>query len=209
MESAIWGVLSIIGTIAFAISGALVAIEEDFDILGIFTLGFLTAFGGGTIRNLLIGLPMKALWSQQLEFYVTLVVILLLILFPNLVFKHWQKAELWTDALGLAAFSIQGALHAENLNQPLSAVIVAAILTGAGGGVVRDVLAGRKPIILRSEIYAGWAILAALLIYYNIVTTDLGYFVLVIGITCLRMYGYWKNWHLPKVSWIEREKQDD
>ncbi|MBM7642254.1 trimeric intracellular cation channel family protein [Streptococcus loxodontisalivarius] len=209
MESTIWEILSIIGTIAFAVSGALVAIEEDFDVLGIFTLGFLTAFGGGTIRNLLIGLPMTALWSQQLEFYTALVAILLLIIFPQLVFRHWKKAELWTDALGLAAFSIQGALHAQNLHQPLSAVIVAAVLTGAGGGVVRDVLAGRKPIILRSEIYAGWAILAALLIYFHIVTSDLGYFGLVIALTVLRMYGYWKNWHLPKVTWVEREDKDD
>ena len=60
----VWDILSIIGTIAFALSGAIVAMEEGFDILGLFILGFVTAFGGGAIRNLLIGLPISALWSQ-------------------------------------------------------------------------------------------------------------------------------------------------
>ena len=65
----VWDILSIIGTIAFALSGAIVAMEEDFDILGLFILGFVTAFGGGAIRNLLIGLPISALGSQGQAFY--------------------------------------------------------------------------------------------------------------------------------------------
>ena len=60
MTMNVWDLLSIIGSIAFALSGAIVAMEEDFDILGIFILGFVTAFGGGAIRNLLIGLPISA-----------------------------------------------------------------------------------------------------------------------------------------------------
>lgn len=70
-----------------------------------------------------------------------------------------MKAEVLTDVIGLAVFSIQGALQAITLGQSLSAVIVAAVLTGAVGGVVRDVLAGRKHGVLRSEVYAGWSIL--------------------------------------------------
>lgn len=60
-----WEILNIIGTIAFALSGAIVAMEEEFDILGIFILGFVTAFGGGAIRNTLIGLPIEALWGKS------------------------------------------------------------------------------------------------------------------------------------------------
>lgn len=201
MESTIWDILSVIGTIAFALSGAIVAMEEDFDILGIFVLGFMTAFGGGTIRNLLIGLPMSALWSQGNAFNIALVSMIVIILLPNVVAKHWKKAGLMTDAIGLAAFSIQGALYAVDLGQPLSAVIVAAVLTGTGGGVVRDVLAGRKPGVLRSEIYAGWSILAAVLIHFHIVSEDLGYYSLAIVLTCLRLTGVKRNWHLPKVKW--------
>lgn len=59
-----WDFLSMIGTIAFAISGAIVAMEEDYDILGIYILGIVTAFGGGAIRNILIGVPVSTLWEQ-------------------------------------------------------------------------------------------------------------------------------------------------
>lgn len=197
----IWDILSVIGTIAFALSGAIVAMEEDFDILGLFILGFVTAFGGGAIRNLLIGLPISALWSQGQSFYFALVAMLFIMVFPNLItHKSWRKAEVLTDAIGLAAFSVQGAMYAVKLHQPLSAVIVAAVLTGAGGGIARDVLAGRKPGVLRSGIYAGWSILAALAIYFKIVHNDSGYYLLVLILTILRMIGYWRQWHLPKIK---------
>lgn len=80
-------------------------------------------------------------------------------LFPNSIAKGWVKAEVLTDVIDLAVFSIQGALQAITLGQSLSAVIVAAVLTGAVGGVVCDVLAGRKHGVLRSEVYAGWSII--------------------------------------------------
>ena len=197
----IWDILNVIGTIAFALSGAIVAMEEDFDILGLFILGFITAFGGGAIRNLLIGLPISALWSQGQAFYFALVAMLFIMVFPNLItHKSWRKAEVLTDAIGLAAFSVQGAMYAVKLHQPLSAVLVAAVLTGAGGGIVRDILAGRKPGVLRSEVYAGWSILAALAIYFKIVHNDSGYYLLVLILTSLRMIGYWRQWHLPKIK---------
>ena len=197
----IWDILNVIGTIAFALSGAIVAMEEDFDILGLFILGFITAFGGGAIRNLLIGLPISALWSQGQAFYFALVAMLFIMVFPNLItHKSWRKAEVLTDAIGLAAFSVQGAMYAVKLHQPLSAVIVAAVLTGAGGGIVRDTLAGRKPGVLRSDVYAGWSILAALAIYFKIVHNDSGYYLLVLILTSLRMIGYWRQWHLPKIK---------
>lgn len=63
-----WEVLSMIGTVAFAVSGAIVAMEEEYDILGVYILGIVTAFGGGAIRNLLIGVPVSALWEQGLFF---------------------------------------------------------------------------------------------------------------------------------------------
>ena len=196
----VWDLLTMIGTIAFALSGAIVAMEEDFDILGMFILGFVTAFGGGAIRNLLIGLPIGTLWSQGDAFYFALAAMLLIMLFPNVVTKGWLKAEVLTDAIGLASFSVQGAMYAMKLQQPLSAVIVAAVLTGAGGGVVRDVLAGRKPGILRSEVYAGWSILAAFVLYFGIVTSDTGYYALVLVLVILRMIGYKRQWHLPKIK---------
>ncbi|EHI69167.1 trimeric intracellular cation channel family protein [Streptococcus ictaluri] len=198
-----WEILNIIGTIAFALSGAIVAMEEEFDILGIFILGFVTAFGGGAIRNTLIGLPIEALWGQKPEFACAFIAMVLIMLFPRLIAKGWVRAAVLTDAIGLAAFSVQGALHAVRLNQPLSAVIVAAVLTGAGGGVVRDILAGRKPSVLRSEIYAGWSILAGILLYFRVVATNIECYALVVFLTTMRMIGNRRQWHLPKIKWKE------
>lgn len=198
MSIDIWNILSLVGTVAFASSGAIVAIEEEFDILGLFILGFVTAFGGGAIRNVLIGLPIETLWSQGIAFYAA-AAILFIMIFPNLLSGKGRDAEVVSDAIGLAAFSVQGALYATQSHQPLSAVIVAAVLTGAGGGIVRDVLAGRKPGVLRSEIYAGWSILVGIILYFKIAKTTTDYYLLVLVVTSLRMLGYKKQWHLPVV----------
>ena len=192
-----WDVLSIIGTIAFAVSGAIVAMEEEYDIFGVYILGIVTAFGGGAVRNLLIGVPVSALWDQGVFFQIALLSITAVFLFPNNMLKHWQKWGNLTDAIGLSAFAIQGAIYAVNMDRPLSAVIVAAVLTGIGGGMIRDVLAGRKPIVLRAEIYALWAILTGLFIGLKIATHSWELYTLFILVTVLRVLSYTYDWRLP------------
>ena len=192
-----WEVLSMIGTIAFAASGAIVAMEEEYDILGVFILGIVTAFGGGAIRNLLIGVPVSALWDQGMFFEIAILAITAVFLFPTNLLKHWQKWGNLFDAIGLSAFAIQGAIYASKMNHPISAVIVAAVLTGIGGGIIRDLLAGRKPIVLRSEIYAVWAILAGLIIGLKITTDPWELYTLFIVVTVLRVLSYTYDWKLP------------
>ncbi|MBM7619076.1 putative membrane protein YeiH [Bacillus tianshenii] len=195
-----WEVFSIIGTIAFAISGAIVAMEEEYDILGVYILGIVTAFGGGAVRNLLIGVPISALWDQGMLFQVALVAMTAVFLFPNNLLRHWRKWGNFFDAIGLAAFAIQGALYATNMNHPISAVVVAAVLTGSGGGIIRDLLAGRKPLVLRAEIYAAWAILAGLAIAFGITSSPWQLYVLFVFIVLLRVLSYTYKWRLPNRS---------
>ncbi|MGJ7912589.1 trimeric intracellular cation channel family protein [Neobacillus sp. LXY-1] len=192
-----WEVLSMIGTIAFAVSGAIVAMEEEYDILGVYILGIVTAFGGGAIRNLLIGVPVSALWEQGLFFQIALLSITAVYLFPTNMLRHWQKWGNLFDAIGLSAFAIQGAMYAANMHHPLSAVLVAAVLTGSGGGIIRDLLAGRKPSVLRSEIYAVWAILAGLVIGLKVADRTWELYTLFIIITGLRILSYTFKWKLP------------
>jgi|SRR5579875_100138 len=192
-----WEVLSMIGTIAFAVSGAIVAMEEEYDILGVYILGIVTAFGGGAIRNLLIGVPVSALWDQGLLFEIALLAITAVFLFPANLLKHWQKWGNLFDAIGLSAFAIQGAIYAAKMDHPLSAVIVAAVLTGSGGGIIRDLLAGRKPIVLRSEIYAVWAILAGIIVGLKIAVSPWELYTLFIFVTILRVLSYTFDWKLP------------
>ncbi|VEF49417.1 YvgT [Bacillus freudenreichii] len=87
----VWDVLNIVGTRAFVISGAIIAIEEDYDILGAYVLGFITAFGGGTIRNLLIGIPIQEIWQQGNFFIVAFIAITLVFLLPNDWLQYWNK----------------------------------------------------------------------------------------------------------------------
>jgi uncharacterized membrane protein YeiH len=195
-----WEVLSIIGTIAFAISGAIVAMEEEYDILGVYILGIVTAFGGGAIRNLLIGVPVSTLWEQGVLFQIALLAMTIVYLFPHRTLPHWRRWGNFFDAIGLSAFAIQGALYAENMNHPLSAVIVAAVLTGSGGGIIRDLLAGRKPLVLRAEIYAVWAIVAGIAVGMEIAKSPFELFVLFVLVTALRILSYTYNWKLPNKS---------
>lgn len=192
-----WEVLSAIGTIAFAISGAIIAMEEEYDIFGVYLLGVVTAFGGGAIRNLLIGVPVSALWEQEFMFQLALISVTIVFLFPQKTLSHWNRWGYFFDAIGLSAFAVQGALFAVELGLPVYAAVVAAVLTGSGGGMVRDLLAGRKPLVLKAEIYAVWAAIAGLLISIDMIRTDLMLYVLFIIITLLRILSYTYNWKLP------------
>ena len=192
-----WDVLSIIGTIAFAVSGAIVAMEEEYDLFGVYLLGIVTAFGGGAIRNLLIGVPVSALWEQEMMFQIALFAITAVFLFPQNLLKHWNRWGNFFDAIGLSAFAIQGALFAVQLGLPISATIVAAVLTGSGGGIVRDVLAKRKPLVLRNEIYAVWAVITGLVIGFGIAVNDIALYVLFVSTTTLRVISYLYKWRLP------------
>lgn len=201
-----WDVLSIIGTIAFAVSGAIVAMEEEYDLFGVYLLGIVTAFGGGAIRNLLIGVPVSALWEQEMMFQIALIAITAVFLFPQNLLRHWNRWGNFFDAIGLSAFAIQGALFAVQLNLPISATVVAAVLTGSGGGIVRDVLAKRKPLVLRNEIYAVWAAVTGLVIGVGLVASDVSLYLLFLITTALRVVSYMKKWRLPFRTLQQTEK---
>ncbi|MFB9330429.1 trimeric intracellular cation channel family protein [Paenibacillus aurantiacus] len=195
----VFTIFSIIGTIAFAVSGAIVAMEEEYDILGVYVLGLVTAFGGGVIRNLLIGVPVTTLWSQGMLLKTAVVAMTIAFVLPVRWIQHWRRSEAFFDAIGLSAFAIQGALYATG-KHPLSAVIVAAMLTGIGGGMIRDVLAGRKPLVLRDEIYAVWAMLAGAAVGLGWFETPLELLTLFIVVVAFRMMSVQFKWRLPRRS---------
>ncbi|MBP1935922.1 putative membrane protein YeiH [Paenibacillus sediminis] len=197
MEMHVFDIFSIIGTIAFAMSGAFVAMEEDYDILGVIVLGLVTAFGGGVIRNVLIGVPVTTLWTQHLLITLAVISILIAFVLPMRWIQHWKRTEVFFDAIGLSAFAIQGALYAVDMKHPLNAIIVAAVMTGIGGGIIRDLLAGRKPLVLRDEIYAVWAMVAGLWVGLNVSNTTIGLLCLFVLVVVFRMLSVYYKWKLP------------
>ena len=205
-----WDLFSIIGTISFALSGAVVAMEEDYDLFGVYILGFATAFGGGALRNLLIGYPINFLWDQTTNFTIALIAMTIIFFFPQLSVKPFKKLEILFDSIGLSAFAILGANYAMELKLPVSAVIVASVLTGIGGGIVRDLLAKRKPMVLHSEVYAFWAILVGLLIGNKFVSGNFEQLIMFFIIFSLRLLSVHYNWSLPKRSFnVTFEKTTD
>ena len=200
-----WDILNIIGTIAFAISGVLIAIEEDYDLFGMYVLGFMTAFGGGLIRNILIGIPIEDFWMQGHLFEIALLAITIAYILPNKWIFKWKNAVIFFDAIGLAAFAIQGANYAVSIHAPLMVVVIAASMTGTGGGMIRDVFASRKPLIFSSGIYALWAVLAGLVIGLGLVRGPYATFSLLIIIVILRILSVYFNWNLPRKAYNKIE----
>lgn len=195
-----WDILNIIGTIAFALSGTFVAMEVKYDIVGLYILGFVTAFGGGAVRNLLIGVPVTTLWSQGNLFIIAFIMITLAFFIPSFLLLAWEKWGVFFDAIGLGAFALQGAIFANEMDLPISAAIVAAALTGTGGGLIRDILAGREPLFLKKEIYIMWTLLAGVPVGLGIVHTMPGYLILLALIVTFRMLSVHYGWSLPKRS---------
>lgn len=198
----VWDVLNVIGTLAFCISGALVAMEVKYDIMGIYILGLITAFGGGAVRNLMIGLPIVEVWQQTTLFIIALIAMTIFILLPKSFIFHMKEWSLF-DAIGLSAFAVQGAMYAQSMDMPLLAVMFSASITGAGGGIIRDVLAQKRPSVFTKEIYLLWAILAGFVIGMEWITTAVQlYFVFAI-ILALRLLSQRYNWDLPIRTFVE------
>lgn len=190
--------LNVIAVSAFAFSGAIVALSERYDIFGTFILGIATAFAGGIIRNIALDVPVVHVWEQGYLFYVALITISIVYIFPKNWVMFWDRWNIYLDAVGLSAFALQGAVFAIGNGFPLGGVIFSAILTGVGGGVTRDVLAQRRPMVLHQEIYAVWALASGLLVGVGVIQIDSGVqtyalFILIIG---CRVLSYHLGWHL-------------
>lgn len=205
MTDVTWEVLNIVGTIAFAISGAFIALEAKYDLLGVYILGFTTAFGGGLIRNLTIGIPVQNIWMQSTLFGFAFFAITVVLILPSFWGGRWKKSILFFDSIGLSAFAIQGATYAVSMEVPIIAVVLAAVMTGAGGGILRDVFAGRKPMIFYSEIYALWAAIAGLIIGLDWISGSYVKVILFISVVILRILSAYFNWRLPHYFFPRKE----
>lgn len=147
-------ILEIAGTFAFAVSGIKTASTKNFDWFGAYVVGVATAIGGGTIRDIMLGLPI--FWMRN-PFY--LIISALALVYGILQHRYkstsrQRKAILLFDTLGLALFTIVGIQKTEQLGFPFWTAIVMGTITGAAGGVMRDVMVGTVPLIFRKEIYA-------------------------------------------------------
>ena len=203
MDSVIFIVSSYIGTAAFAISGLLLAVRKELDIIGIFIMAMLTANGGGAIRDVLIGRTPSVLTDIS-AFYMVFSVCVLSIVLKIHRSGRLERHMLFTvsDAAGLAAFSITGTLIGIDSELSGFGVVVIAFLTAVGGGAVRDILLNEVPQMLYTGFYASVAVVVAIsmliLKHFDMLHNIAISCVLVAGFS-LRMLAYKYSWNLPKI----------
>jgi uncharacterized membrane protein YeiH len=156
-------ILDLIGTAAFAASGAWVGVRKHMDLFGVLVLGVVTAVGGGTLRDLLLGdIPP---FSLQDETYIYIAIAISLVVFANRKgFETFEKPLLYFDAIGLGTFLVIGTTKALEFQMGLLSAVIMGVMTGTAGGILRDVLANQVPLILRSEIYASACITGGVLL---------------------------------------------
>ena len=222
-------VLEIVGTIAFAVSGAFVAIKARFDIFGVLVIGCITAVGGGITRDMLIGSVPPAIFSKL--YIVGIAALTSLVVFILAYIKRKKFDEIREriehinnifDAIGLAAFTVMGTELAftNGISSNVFLSVTLGVLTGVGGGLLRDILTETSPYIFKKHVYAVVAIFGALLYYLirrytnNTVLPSVTAMLFIIGI---RLLATKYRWSLPKVQlneekilkFIKEEKEKD
>lgn len=199
-------VVYLVAITAEAMSGALAAGRRNMDFFGVAVIAFVTALGGGTIRDIVLGnFPIG--WTQHPE-YVYLVILAGLATTLLARFMHHLKdVFLMLDALGLVAFSLIGCNVALQLDYPIVVVIMAGMLTGICGGVLRDVLCNQVPVVFCREIYAGVSLFVCglfLALRSSGIDTDLNMAVCFITGFGFRMLALRYGWKLPTFSYQQQ-----
>ena len=211
-------ILEIIGTIAFAVSGAFVAIKAKLDLFGVLFIGTITAVGGGIVRDLLIGATPPAIFSNAHVVLVALgasALVFLLAYIKRKDFDEIQKkveyVNTFFDAVGLGAFTVMGTEVAcvNGLSGNAFLSIALGMLTGVGGGIFRDVLTDTTPYIFKKHVYALAAIGGAVVYYLIRCKVDTTWIPSLIAgglIVVIRMLAAHFRWSLPKVHLDETKK---
>ncbi|MDX8398288.1 MAG: trimeric intracellular cation channel family protein [Mariprofundaceae bacterium] len=193
-------VLDVVGTIAFAMTGALRAMSKRLDLMGAVVLAVVTALGGGMIRDALIGRHPVAAFVDQSYLWIAIAVAILTFFWG----RHIREQENWLiclDAIGLGVFTLVGAWVADQAGLSGVGILFIAMLTATGGGVLRAMMVSEIPFILKKEIYASASLLGALLYLllqqWNL-SVDIVIWSVVLLTTSVRLLAWRCNIHLPK-----------
>ncbi len=202
--------VEIIGTVAFACSGAMVAIRKQLDLLGIIVLGVTTAVGGGMLRDLLIGIHPPTLFVRPV--YVMAAFAAVLVLFVIVKFRQITLAVLESemyerimnllDAIGLGAFTVVGidtAIEA-GFGEYRFLMIFLGVITGVGGGILRDMMAGQTPAVLKKHVYACASIAGAICYVglIDVIGDGIAMIISAVLVVVIRILARKYKWNLPR-----------
>ena len=190
-----------VGTSAFAISGYYIALRHRLDLLGIFVVSFVTALGGGIIRDLIADKTPVTL-TQTLPSLIVFITVTVSVLmrFGRESEPESKKIFIFVDAVGMVSFAISGAYAGLDARYNIAEVSLLAFITAVGGGMIRDILLNEVPYVLKGGFYGiialGIGIIMSLSDMFGILNALVVTFVFIFSIV-LRLYAYKKGWNLP------------
>lgn len=193
--------LDLFGTAVFAISGVLAAREKQLDWYGALVLAVVTAIGGGTFRDLALGRA-PVFWIQD-TMYLWVALGAAMVTVPVIRSLKVNRWLLWSDAFGLGLFTLIGCDIALGTGASPTVAVVMGVATGTFGGMIRDLLCGRVPLVLRQEIYATAAVLGGVSYWLISSYSSQPYIAsaaCVLTVTVLRIMAIEKGWRLPKLG---------
>lgn len=200
----------VIGTISFAVSGAFTAIKKNMDIFGVVILGLTTAVGGGIIRDLILGITPPKTFQDPLYAVIAIVssiVVFVLVYMKKLEYENhvYELIMLVMDTIGLAAFTVvgMGVAYGQQTEYSSFLLIFVGVITGVGGGVMRDLFAGDRPYIFVKHVYACASIVGAVVceIMSMAFSYTAGMVSGIIVIVTLRFLSAYFRWNLPKIKY--------
>lgn len=199
-----------LGVFVFAVSGGLVAIRHKMDLFGVLVICLLPAVGGGTLRDVLLDVPV--FWLDQPS-------VLLVALaggMAAIVYKYWTETKLlvWADALGLAFFAMLGTLKTYELGHDFLICVIMGTMTATAGGLIRDVVCAQPPLLLKEDIYALAALTGSTVCFWLLSLDVASYLALLAGLLVvftIRAFAIIYQLSLPTSDWLQAKvyRQDD
>lgn len=206
-------VIEVIGTIAFASSGAMVAIKKQLDLLGVIVLGVTTAVGGGMLRDIIIGNVPPSLFRNPIYVLMAFLTVMILFLIVRLnqrildsrSIETYEKIMNIFDAIGLGAFTVTGidTAMAAGYGDYTFLIIFLGVMTGVGGGILRDIMAGQTPYVLRKHVYACASITGAILYVIALrihMNQDVAIVAGALSVVLIRLLATRYCWNLPTAT---------
>lgn len=193
--------IDILGTIAFAVSGVFAAMQKRLDVFGILIIAFITAVGGGTLRDMMLGdLPVS--WMRNINYFFIIVLTSAAVVIFNNTINNFQKTLLVFDSIGLGFFTILGIQKGIAFGLHPAICIALGTVTACFGGVIRDISLNNIPLIFQKEIYATACIFGGIVYFFLLksnLSTDVIDIICISLIFIVRLLAVRFNWSLPAV----------
>lgn len=202
-------VIEILGTISFAMSGSFAAMQKRLDPFGVLIIAFVTAVGGGTVRDLLLDVPV--FWMHDIIMCSVIFVTCMLSMLFKSIEKKFQVTLFIFDSFGLGLFTIVGIQKGLNADLHPLICLTLGTITGCFGGIIRDILLNRIPLIFRKEIYATACIVGGMVFLLLAEFTALSYTFIqiftILLIVAIRTLAVKYHWQMPKFYGVEQNSE--